>query len=207
MRDAVWRGARSAVVIAGLAAAMPATADSLIPTPQIVLSLDLAQLPDPAAGFADLPLVRIPVAVAPDRVGAVDWVRERAQMRSAHAVVDLHPVRGSGLRMSAGTRFHAGYAQTVVAPDTRLAMRVDPWGSRGQATLGNGYRSYAPVALLGYDHQLSEHWKLGIDAGAMRGRMATIYPFDGSAGRGSGPRTGDAERINPVMDFTLTHAF
>lgn len=209
MRNAWRRVAESTAVLAALIAS-PVWSQSGPVSPMILLPAHLLDLHDPGSmpgtPIADLPLVRFAPGSARAE-GTSAWWRTRTHVRNTSAVADLYPVAGSGLRLSAGTRLHAGYAQVAVSPDTRTAMRNDPWRSRGPSSLGNGYQSYAPVAMVGYDRRLTERWRLGVDAGAMRGRMASIYPFDGSVGHGSGPGVDGADQVNPMMDLTVACAF
>lgn len=189
--------------------AFPAAAQLPTTVPLIRTPYSVSRPPDSASGDtpATAPIVRGTLVVVPIRDQAVTWLRVRTKVRGERAIADFFPMTGSGVRLSAGTRLRAGYSTTSVAPDTRLALRVDPWQFRGPTTLGNGFQSFAPVALAGYDQAVAEHWRLGVDVGAMRGRMVGVYPFDGSAGRASGPRIEGADSINPVADVTLVYAF
>lgn len=204
------------ILLSGLAPACAAAADF---ESHIVSLEDPATAPDPAGshGKTALALLATSPHAETGAQAAVSYDLRLARGYQANAVTTLKQnlrARGTGmkdayahgdhgLRVSVGSSYHMLYRASDVGPGAaagRAALMRLPVGA---VNLRDGYESYAPVAMLGYDAAVSDRMKVGIEGGMMVGRSTAMYADETVPGL----REESHSARNPVADLVMTYAF
>lgn len=109
----------------------------------------------------------------------------------------------SGLRMSVGSSYHMQYRASDYGPGAAAGSKALMRLPVGAVNLRDGYESYAPVAMAGYDTYVSDRMKVGVEGGMMVGRSTAMYADE------TIPRGSDESHAghNPVADLVMSYAF
>lgn len=139
--------------------------------------------------------LRLRIAVAAAQQGS----RERIHQRIASSMVDFYPVGTSGFHLSAGTRMYdprAGEQLTnrglIPAP-----RQLNVPGGRA------GLRR-TPALTMGYTGEIADGATLGIEVGAMRGR---VYSNATDAARLTRADRGGRNPVNPMVNLVVGRRF
>lgn len=128
----------------------------------------------------------------------------RSGMRSrGSSMTDVYVHGTYGFHLSAGSSYRVDYTAPDYGPSAPAGTAALMKLPLGAVQLRDGYESYAPVAMVGYDRPLTNRLRLGIEGGAMRGRAAAIYPVESMPTAIPPDRAG----INPVGDLVMTYLF
>ena len=204
MRGAGWFTAMMAASIGTSAAAQVAPVTILPPAPRasvLVRTPLLAPigLESPTERSTQLSSkLRLRVAT----VGTSAGPGERVHQRLASSMVDIYPVAGSGLHLSAGSRLY-DVRVGEQASNRPLMVAQRPMLGAGGGRIGLRRN---PALTLGYTGTLMNDTSVGLEVGAMKGRAYEIggrltRPTAGDrAGVGNGP-------INPVVNFVVGRRF
>lgn len=136
------------------------------------------------------------------RSNAVTTLKQNLRARGT-GMKDAYAHGDRGLRVSVGSSYHMRYRASDVGPGAaagRAALMRLPVGA---VNLRDGYESYAPVAMLGYDAALSDRMKIGVEGGMMVGRSTAMYADETVPGL----RDDSHSARNPVADLVMTYAF
>uniref|UniRef100_UPI0035CBA457 hypothetical protein n=1 Tax=uncultured Sphingomonas sp. TaxID=158754 RepID=UPI0035CBA457 len=109
----------------------------------------------------------------------------------------------SGARLSVGSSYHMQYRASEIGPGAAAGSAALMRMPVGTVNLRDGFESYAPVAMVGYDTYVGDRLKLGVEGGMMVGRSTAMYADDTLPDR-PGVRPGGQ---NPVADVVMTYAF
>lgn len=159
------------------------------------------------AGLSPLPISTLstaPVAVAPDlrlRVSIATLapisttldLDGAVRRRFDSSMIDYYPPAAAGFHLSAGVRLFAlhNFAREAEKATHGLLQSARIGG------FGSASRHLTPVMMVGYDRLVSQHLSLGIEGGALVGRLTpTSRLLSGLGGR-------DGSRINPLVHATL----
>ena len=109
----------------------------------------------------------------------------------------------SGLRASVGSSYHVQYRASGTGPGRAAGSAALMRLPVGAVNLRDGYESYAPVAMVGYDAYVSDRMKIGVEGGMMVGRSTAMYADE------TVPGVIDTSHVarNPVADVVMTYAF
>lgn len=192
------------------ARAAPAPGTGLAPRPQtkpLTARPAFTILPMPAAFEPDLGAskpgpaydLRVAAAYQDNRLSPITQnLRVRGTgMRDAY----LHGT--SGLRMSVGSSYHMQYRASDYGPGAAAGSKALMRLPIGAVNLRDGYESYAPVAMAGYDTNVSDRMKIGVEGGMMVGRSTAMYADE------TMPHGSDESHVghNPVADVVMSYAF
>ncbi len=136
------------------------------------------------------------------RTGMFASIKDGVRSRGS-SMTDVYLHGTYGFHLSAGSSYRVDYVAPDYGPGAAAgaaALMKLPFGA---VQLRDGYESYAPVAMLGYDHPLTDRLRIGVEGGAMRGRAAAIYPVESMPTEIPPDRVG----INPVGDLVVTYLF
>lgn len=150
---------------------------------------------DPAVSY-DLRLAR------GYQANAVTTLKQTLHARGT-GMKDAYAHGDHGLRLSVGSSYHMRYRASDVGPGAeagRAALMRLPVGA---VNLRDGYESYAPVAMVGYDAAVSDRMKIGVEGGMMVGRSTAMYADETVPGL----REESHSARNPVADLVMTYAF
>ncbi|MGY2735330.1 hypothetical protein [Sphingomonas sp. UYP23] len=136
------------------------------------------------------------------QANAVTALKQNLRARGT-GMTDAYAHGDHGLRVSVGSSYHMRYRASDAGPGAaagRAALMRLPVGA---VNLRDGYESYAPVAMLGYDAAVSERMKIGVEGGMMVGRSTAMYADETLPGM----RDDSHSARNPVADLVMTYAF
>lgn len=142
---------------------------------------------------------------APDPFGTV---KGAIRHRFASAMIDLYPARGAGFHVSVGTRFYTRRNFARDAMESTGGLLYSPRLPRGGIAIGRGFRRYTPAATMGYTVLADRPLLIGVEAGALFGRVVSPMPRGARLSGTSGER-GDPHRqqLNPLLNLTVAYAF
>lgn len=136
------------------------------------------------------------------QANAVTTLKQNLRARGT-GMKDAYAHGDRGLRVSVGSSYHMRYRASDVGPGAaagRAALMRLPVGA---VNLRDGYESYAPVAMVGYDAAVSDRMKIGVEGGMMVGRSTAMYADETVPGL----RDDSHSARNPVADLVMTYAF
>jgi len=139
--------------------------------------------------------LRLRVAVAAAQQGP----RERIHQRIASSMIDFYPVGTSGFHLSAGTRMYdprAGEQLTNRGLITAPRQLNVPGGRAGLRR--------TPALTMGYTGEVADRTSLGVEVGAMRGR---VYSNATDAARLTRAERGGRNPVNPMVNLVVGRRF
>lgn len=184
---------RMGVRALGLAMALPAVASAAEPAPAGV------QAAAPVQRRGDFRLKRVTVSVPQLRVDA-----PQSPLRTGFggSMVDLFPVTGAKLHVSAGGRLF-GRAGRPRAIDPEATPVLPPFRSGAM----RGGRRFSPAMLVGYGRTVDRGLAFGVDAGVVMGKLGVapdrlrVRRFNVTDGHGGRSPINEIARVTALYRF------
>ena len=205
MRKLSWGAAIMTAMIASSAGAAdgPPSAAAGGTTSAVVSAAALAVPLMPALDRVDFVVAR------PATDDPFNRLKGAIRHRFASTMIDLYPSAATGFHASFGTRF---FKRATIRRDQEEATRgllYTPRMPRGGLGGVRGFRRSTPAATVGYTELLRPNLMVGVEGGALLGRVVQPLPSGRRlAGLPGGGRDRDRAMLaNPVLNLTLAYAF
>lgn len=126
--------------------------------------------------LTDLRLPSIALAPTAPVIGLDDASMLRRRF-TGNSMMEFYPAAGSGFHLSAGSRLYSRRNFTKETEDSaRGALSVTRLVGSSQIFSKSGFRKFNPVMTAGYTMALSKVMQIGVEGGAMMGRMFGSTP-------------------------------